>query len=86
LEKRQVGKRFQYLVKWEGYSIEQATWEPASNLSNVKSMIKEFEMGLEMGTTSAQCQSTNTSNSAQQLPTSNKKTLVAVPPISQTSK
>jgi hypothetical protein len=48
LEKRLVGKRLQYLVKWEGYGIEQATWEPVSNLSNVKNIVKEFEIGLEM--------------------------------------
>ena len=48
LEKRLVGKRVQYLVKWEGYGIEQATWEPVSNLSNVKNIVKEFEIGLEM--------------------------------------
>ncbi len=79
LEKRLVGKRVQYLVKWEGYGVEQATWEPVSNLSNVKNIVKEFEMGLDMGQ-NAQCQSTNTSNSAQP---ATKKTLIAAgPPIS----
>ncbi len=36
------GKVF-YLVKWLGYPDEDNTWEPASNLSNVKIMIEEFE-------------------------------------------
>lgn len=30
-------------MKWEGYSKDQCTWEPLSNLRNVKGMIKEYE-------------------------------------------
>ena len=48
LDKKQVGKRFQYLVKWVGYSEDQATWEPPTNLSNVKNMLKEFELSYGM--------------------------------------
>ena len=32
-----------YLVKWYGYPLDQATWEPETNLINVKEMISEFE-------------------------------------------
>ena len=38
-----VGKRKLYLIKWEGYPIEESSWEPISNLSNVIYMVKEFE-------------------------------------------
>jgi hypothetical protein len=62
LEKRQVGKRCQYLVKWHGFGEDQATWEPPSNLSNVKNMIKEFEMQFEMNNQGHH--STNASNTA----------------------
>ena len=62
LEKRQVGKRCQYLVKWYGFGEDQATWEPPTNLSNVKNMIKEFEMQFEMNNQGHH--STNASNTA----------------------
>jgi hypothetical protein len=61
LDKRLVGKRVQYLVKWEGYGVEQATWEPVGNLNNVKKIVKEFEMALDMNQ-GVQCPSTNISN------------------------
>ena len=43
LEKRKKGKRTTYLVKWLGYSENENTWEPISNLRNVKNMVQEFE-------------------------------------------
>ena len=33
-----------YLVKWEGYQESEATWEPMSNLLNVRDMVKAFEL------------------------------------------
>ena len=33
-----------YLVKWEGYTEAEATWEPMSNLLNVRDMVKAFEL------------------------------------------
>ena len=32
-----------YLIKWEGYSIKDCSWEPVSHLSNIKDMVKEFD-------------------------------------------
>ena len=40
--KKVVGRRNMYLVKWEGYTSDQNTWEPQANLANVKHLIKEF--------------------------------------------
>ena len=40
--KKLNGKIF-YLVKWEGYSVNESTWEPISNLKNIQYMIKDFE-------------------------------------------
>ena len=42
LKRKKVGKRVLYLVKWEGFSTEEATWEPMSNLQNVKQMVIAF--------------------------------------------
>ena len=47
LDKRKKGKRVTYLVKWQGYSDEDNTWEPVSNLKYVKFMIADFEKELQ---------------------------------------
>ncbi len=43
LDKRTLRNRPQYLVKWKGYPLHDATWEPLGNLKNAKEMVKEFE-------------------------------------------
>ena len=43
LQKRSAGKgHYEYKVKWQGYTIEEATWEPELNLSNVDDMVVAF--------------------------------------------
>jgi hypothetical protein len=39
-------RRKLYLVKWKGYELHDATWEPLSNLANAQKLIDEFEMNL----------------------------------------
>jgi hypothetical protein len=34
--KREVGKITQYCIKWEGFPIEQATWEPLEHLTRIR--------------------------------------------------
>jgi hypothetical protein len=43
LDKRIVHKRPQYLVKWLGYPLHDATWEPLINLTNATRKVKEYE-------------------------------------------
>ena len=43
LDKKRIRGKYRYLIKWKGYPMEQCTWEPISNLENVKSMVDEFE-------------------------------------------
>jgi hypothetical protein len=43
LDKRTFRGKMQYLVKWLGYPLYDATWEPVGNLQNCKEKIKEFE-------------------------------------------
>ena len=35
------GKRY-FLIKWKGYPLHEATWEPISNLTHCREMLKEF--------------------------------------------
>jgi hypothetical protein len=43
LDKRFLRNKVQYLVKWIGYPLYDATWEPVGNLKNAKEKVKEFE-------------------------------------------
>ncbi len=43
MQKKRIGKRTLYFVKWEGFPVEQGTWEPINNLKNIKDMVKEFD-------------------------------------------
>lgn len=47
LNKKKVGKKILYLVKWDGYSDKEATWEPVSNLKNIKEVIREYDSKTE---------------------------------------
>ena len=38
LDKRRNGNSTEYLLKWKGYPIEQATWEPVSTLNRTKDL------------------------------------------------
>ena len=47
LAKRGNGRRgTEYLVKWKGYPLWESTWEPSSSLSQIPSVIREFEATL----------------------------------------
>jgi hypothetical protein len=43
IDKKKIGNKWKYKVKWLGYSDEESTWEPIENLENVKEMLEEFE-------------------------------------------
>ena len=42
LDVKKVGHRVRYLVKWLGYPIEENTWEPHCNLTNVTLVLQDF--------------------------------------------
>ena len=42
LDSRKVKNQIQYLVKWEGYSHEENTWEPLKHLGNAKDLVENF--------------------------------------------
>lgn len=42
LDSRIYRGKFQYLVKWKGYTAEHNTWEPVSNVENTKDAVKQF--------------------------------------------
>ncbi|CAG8831910.1 9827_t:CDS:1, partial [Racocetra persica] len=43
LDKRTYYRCLQYLVKWKGYPLYDATWEPLNKLDNYRDLVKEFE-------------------------------------------
>lgn len=43
LEKKIIKGEIKYLIKWDGWPIEDSTWEPLSNLGNIKNLIEIFE-------------------------------------------
>jgi chromodomain-containing protein len=43
MARRGAARRLQYLVKWRGYPHWEATWEPASALTQARQAVREFE-------------------------------------------
>ena len=43
LDKKIENGEMRYLIKWEGWSIENSTWEPLENLGNIKNLIEKYE-------------------------------------------
>jgi Chromo (CHRromatin Organisation MOdifier) domain len=43
LDKRILRRKPQYLIKWVGYPLHDATWEPLDHVTNAQELIKEFE-------------------------------------------
>jgi hypothetical protein len=43
LDKRILRNKPQYLVKWVGYPLHDATWEPLEHLTNASEKVKDFE-------------------------------------------
>ena len=42
LGKKKIGTKIYYKVQWKGYPLSEATWEPLSNLSSARELIKEY--------------------------------------------
>ena len=37
------GDKKYYLIKWVGYPLKDCSWEPATNLENIKIMVENFD-------------------------------------------
>ena len=42
LDDRIRRNKLQYLVKWKGYPLHEATWEPATHLENARKVLQEY--------------------------------------------
>ena len=42
LDRRKIGGKFEYKIKWEGYPMSQSTWEPMKNLETAKELVEEY--------------------------------------------
>jgi Chromo (CHRromatin Organisation MOdifier) domain len=42
LDSRFVRSALKYLVRWKGYPISEATWEPTKHLKNSPSLVQQF--------------------------------------------
>ena len=42
LDVKKVGWGVKYLVKWQGYPVEENTWEPRWNLTNISLSLQDF--------------------------------------------
>ena len=43
LKHRRRGRGYQYLIKWEGYPITKASWEPKSAFSDDGNLLDEYK-------------------------------------------
>ena len=41
---RRRGRGYQYFIKWKGYPIEEATWEPEVNISKDRDMLTRYKL------------------------------------------
>jgi chromobox protein 5 len=44
LDDKIINGERRYLVKWEGYSIKEATWETAKSFANPDAILKSYKM------------------------------------------
>ena len=42
LDRKKIKNKFFYKIKWEGYPMDQCTWEPIENLQNAIELVEEF--------------------------------------------
>ena len=40
--RRKNNGRLEYKIKWEGYPMNQSTWEPMKNLESAKELVEEY--------------------------------------------
>jgi Chromo (CHRromatin Organisation MOdifier) domain len=43
LKHRKCGQGYEYLIKWVGYLITKASWEPKSNLTGAINILQEYQ-------------------------------------------
>ena len=43
ITRKKLKRKKYYLIKWQDYPINDSTWEPISNLKNIRNMILDFE-------------------------------------------
>ena len=43
ITRKKKGDKKYYLIKWVGYPLKDCSWEPASNLENIKPMVENFD-------------------------------------------
>jgi hypothetical protein len=48
LDSRIKNRRLEYLIHWQGYGIDERTWEPSSNVTNALEKVKEFHQRYPM--------------------------------------
>lgn len=41
--RRKINNKYEYLIKWKGYSISESTWEPGEKLFTIQDLIKDYD-------------------------------------------
>ena len=87
LDRRKAKNKLLYKIKWEGYPMNQCTWEPLENLSTVLELVEEYDRSHPMKQNKKAKPKNNLLGQKKELPTEEKKEIIKIidkkPEVSQ---
>ena len=78
LDRRKVKNKLLYKIKWEGYPMNQCTWEPLENLTTVIELVEEYDKSHPMKQNKKVKSKNNLLGQKKELPPEEKKEIIKI--------